>query len=826
MKRVVSAFLVIIAILSTTNALAQNPDDKNWSDKFGYPGIVSDGGPSVAVFKDTIYIEVGGNQYSQYRSLIYTSDGRTIKPFEHSPVLNKEGGIRDIAIDSSGKIFITGLFDSVNGIAARNIAMWNGNNWVPMGTGLYGGQNAMGYKIELFKGDIHVAGQFLYAGDELVNSIARWDGNTWHGLDSGFKDAPQQKEPGYIANLCTLNDSLLLIYGEYLIGKHVTSGSPSHILSWDGLQWSRIPASFTITNSSTHSTYYSFTDLVSFKGCIYVSGTFDSVDGKFARKIAKWDGKEWSGLPPDGNNTSVGALFPCYEGLYKLWSPNGAHWTGSSWKYSLPSYNFEAGIYYSIGTRTYYSRHMSIPRDSTLLYLSLAEIRDKQLYPIIDSTQGGVTGEIKDLATVGKDVYILGDFDGAGTKKNFKKPMHWDGISWNALPATDPPMKCNGIYSAGKLLYVCGDFKSTDGDSCTAIATWDGSRWGYMYPSTGGKPVFNNSSSARDFVVNEHDKIAFIEAERYYPEEMKNLYVVDEHGIDWVASYVSCYAFKDDTLFVLSVIDSTATFSRWDRVNGRIDIDTMILLSVYSDRIVVGSPCSMVIHGDDIYIAGDFTHIDDKLVNNIAVCNSNSWHALGGGIADVGSRNGYYSRTIEQIIFHGTTLYAAGYFIKAGDTTALNIAKWDGIEWSPVGSGVFERKYGNQIMSLGVIHCLSISDNKLHIAGAFTQAGGKNAQNISYYNLPPTNAVKDHKPTTLLTLSLYPNPTNHSITVTNETPIVSLTISDELGRTVIEISDILIEEVKVDCSQLSAGAYTVQAVLIDGDVLSGKFLTY
>jgi hypothetical protein len=36
----------------------------------------------------------------------------------------------------------------------------------------------------------------------------------------------------------------------------------------------------------------------------------------------------------------------------------------------------------------------------------------------------------------------------------------------------------------------------------------------------------------------------------------------------------------------------------------------------------------------------------------------------------------------------GTTLYAGGYFTKAGGVAATNIAKWDGSSWSALGSGI------------------------------------------------------------------------------------------------------------------------------------------
>jgi hypothetical protein len=67
----------------------------------------------------------------------------------------------------------------------------------------------------------------------------------------------------------------------------------------------------------------------------------------------------------------------------------------------------------------------------------------------------------------------------------------------------------------------------------------------------------------------------------------------------------------------------------------------------------------------------------------------------------------------------GTNLYAAGPFKTAGGTPASGIAKWDGTNWSPMGSGLISGQYG-----LGVFG-LAVSGQSLYAGGNFTLAGGK-----------------------------------------------------------------------------------------------------
>jgi hypothetical protein len=822
MKRPIATLFLIIAILSTTNVLAQNPDDKNWSDQFGYPGIVSGAGHSVAVYKDTIYIAASQSHFSQFRSVIYVSDGKTIKPFKDSPVFGQkpDNYIFDIAFDSSGRMYITGRFDTINGVAMKNIAMWDGKGWLPMGKGIYG-ELSQGLKIELFKGEVHVSGNFKYAGDQVVNSIARWDGNSWHDLDSGFRMATYGI-PTPLPSMCNLNDSLLFTFGEYLTSKNFSSSDFYSVALWDGNTWSKAPAKF--TNTPNHGSSV-FNDITVFNGEVYVSGSIDSVDGIFANGIVKWDGEKWSSLPPNNYSNRIDGLSTCKEGVYVAGLKNGALWTGSEWQQSLPGYDLSLRSYFNIGDRTFGSLPRPVVKDSSLLHIGLAEIKDKLLHPILDSTQFGVYGDkIDELVFVGDDIYILGDFIGAGTTHNKKVPMRWNGKRWISLPQTVPEIQCKNIYSDGKLLYVTGDFKSVNGEPSFGIAMWDGNKWSSLFPNEYGKDLSGRIESVTDIAVNKSGTIVFASKLNNGQNTLTLLNDLDYDNIDYNVSH---FIFHDDTLFKINSTDSLFILSRWDKVNGYININSFKLLSGTLGNRYPGEIARITIHDGNIYIGGSFTYLNDSIVNSIAMWDGKKWNSLGGGFSLKEKDNSSSAKRVEQILFYDNTLYVGGYFGIAGTDTASSIAKWDGKGWASLGSGIIAHERYDGRQEIGEVRAMTIVNDKLFVAGSFSRAGGKNAHNISYYNLPPTNAVRDNKPTiSLLTLSVYPNPTNRSITVAYETPITTLSISDELGRTVIERSDVFSEEVKVDCSQLSAGAYTVKAVLVDGTILTGKFLTY
>jgi hypothetical protein len=70
----------------------------------------------------------------------------------------------------NGELIAGGDFTTAGGVAANNIARWNGNAWQPLGSGTNGGVNALiGYNGELIAG-----GWFTTAGGVDSAYWARW----------------------------------------------------------------------------------------------------------------------------------------------------------------------------------------------------------------------------------------------------------------------------------------------------------------------------------------------------------------------------------------------------------------------------------------------------------------------------------------------------------------------------------------------------------------------------------------------------------------------------------------------------------------------------
>lgn len=72
------------------------------------------------------------------------------------------------------KIFVAGAFDSASGIAAKNIAYWDGSLWYPAGC-IDGVVN----DLVVFEGVLYAAGIFKSCGTDLGKNFAKWDGTSW-----------------------------------------------------------------------------------------------------------------------------------------------------------------------------------------------------------------------------------------------------------------------------------------------------------------------------------------------------------------------------------------------------------------------------------------------------------------------------------------------------------------------------------------------------------------------------------------------------------------------------------------------------------------------
>jgi peptidoglycan hydrolase-like amidase len=83
---------------------------------------------------------------------------------------------------------------------------------------------------------------------------------------------------------------------------------------------------------------------------------------------------------------------------------------------------------------------------------------------------------------------------------------------------------------------------------------------------------------------------------------------------------------------------------------------------------------------------------------------------------------------VYALTVYNGELIAAGYFTTAGGVSANYIARWDGSQWRPLGSGIGGTRPGP------VVCALTVYNGDLIAGGDFTNAGGASANSIAKWN--------------------------------------------------------------------------------------------
>lgn len=122
----------------------------------------------------------------------------------------------------------------------------------------------------------------------------------------------------------------------------------------------------------------------------------------------------------------------------------------------------------------------------------------------------------------------------------------------------------------------------------------------------------------------------------------------------------------------------------------------------------------------DLVVTGSFTTAGGVGVSNIARFDGMNWYALGTGLS-----GGVTPGGSALAVMPNGDLIVGGPFNTAGSNPASGIARWNGSSWSTLGSGV-----------AGSVRALVVMPNgDLIVAGSFTSAGGvPNTANIARWN--------------------------------------------------------------------------------------------
>jgi len=145
----------------------------------------------------------------------------------------RDGTVNDLAVDSSGALYAVGCCSW----AESDLASWDGNTWSDQENGLSG----VFYSIAIDSNDnIYMGGNSLSIDYVDVNNVAMWNGNGWITLDTGVGDGGYFD--GIIQDMAVGSNGALYVTGEF-----DTAGGlgASNIAQWDGASWSALDLGLT-----------------------------------------------------------------------------------------------------------------------------------------------------------------------------------------------------------------------------------------------------------------------------------------------------------------------------------------------------------------------------------------------------------------------------------------------------------------------------------------------------------------------------------------------------------------------------------------------------
>ncbi|MCK6445683.1 MAG: hypothetical protein L6Q99_04765 [Planctomycetes bacterium] len=220
------------------------------------------------------------------------------------------GSIEALCVHDFGsgpELVVGGAFSKAGGIAAQNVAVWNGTTWrsLAAGVGIGGGVFALASYDGGTGAQLYAGGIFNTATGGPANFITRWNGTTWEAFGSGMDSGV------YALHVADLGSGPKLYAGGNF---SVANGSVApHVAVFDGAGWQALLAS----GSSVDGDVYTIAAHDEGEGQqLYVGGSFTYAGGVPANAVARWTGTSW--LPLDEEPEVEWSVLPSNAGLRSL----------------------------------------------------------------------------------------------------------------------------------------------------------------------------------------------------------------------------------------------------------------------------------------------------------------------------------------------------------------------------------------------------------------------------------------------------------------------------------------------------------------------------
>jgi hypothetical protein len=644
-----------------------------------------------------------GTSTSNNGLLLYDQEQNTYENFQGSSWNSNIFDVVKSPTGTTGNLYVTGQFTTVDGNSYNRIVKWDGSSWNALGTGL----NNIGYRLAIDSSEnLYVSGAFTQAGGVTVNYIAKWDGSSWSNVGGATGIANNS----VVRMFCDSNDDLWVV-GTFT---SVQGISANRIAKWDGTNWSTFGSGANATIQDA--TYDRDNEEV------YIVGAFTSIDGVSVDRIAKWDGLTWSNMGPV-NYGSPGAneraiIHKSSSGLYLNYVPtnlgdmacvkyneissswdlfpmsperlsgiprprcmlehNGKIYMGggrfggqvggvplarssnttsnslcyfnrkndevnTSWRPNMYAYGFRVENEFwwdEVGQRLYhYGSCQNLSPDTGALLEAHYWDNANQKWVEILNTNVPVF----DIERIGDYLYFIG----GGIVADMTNYICKYDPSTDTFSALGTGLNNYGLCLAtdGTDLYAGGEFTTAGGSTVNRLAIWNGTSWSNWGGTTGA------NDSVWDIIYATGDSSSVF----YVGGEFTSL--------QGVASTRGIAMYDTDT-------------NTWSSVGGGLGNGFI--------KDMAWDPFNEL-----LYICGTFTSVGGQTLTNFAVWDGLTWGSAGNW-ESIRSTNYSVNNSLTAYSFrfdkYTRKLWFFGSFIlqdTSADRIFNNVAIWDGVEWTP-----------------------------------------------------------------------------------------------------------------------------------------------
>jgi N-acetylneuraminic acid mutarotase len=394
------------------------------------------------------------------------------------------------------EVVVGGRFTSAGGVSANGVARFNTqtNTWSSLGTGSSNGVNDRVSALAVVGNEVVVGGSFNEAGGVSANNVARFNTqtNTWSSLGTGS------------SNGVSGGSSFPAVYALAVVGNEVVVGGD--FTSAGGVSANRVARFNTLTNTwstlgssnGVSGGVYPYVYALAVVGNeVFVGGGFTSAGGVSANNVARFNTQTntWSSLGTGssngvnnrvyalavvGNEVVVGGRFTSAGGVSanrvarfntqtNTWSSLG---TGSS--------NGVNGIVYElavVGNEVFVGGEFTSAGGVSANRVARFNTLTNTWSTLGTGSSNGVNDYVNALAVVGNEVFVGGGFTSAGgVSANYVARYNTQTNTWSSL-GTGSSNGVNGIVYelavVGNEVFVGGEFTLAGGIASTFIARWN-----------------------------------------------------------------------------------------------------------------------------------------------------------------------------------------------------------------------------------------------------------------------------------------------------------------------------------------------------------------